>query len=351
MILARSFATARPLDGETRHPAARTDVIHFRHFLNTDPPYLESIWNQQAPLRGRLQQINGHLIEQLILSKPYFDSRGLIFAFRGPPMDDVLAPLEPLGFIHAGFAPAAGRNELDRTRGAIVQLQLVPGEFQQQVAEELVARAVEYLAQRGVKQICGGADFPHCPFYLGLYGGSELPGVLEKDRPFSEALERNGFSPAERILILQRTLADFRPIGGRDQIAIRRKYQINTVVDPTPQNWWECCIMGMAARERFSIYHKQQQTICGNVSFWDMQPLAGQFSSSARGMYALNVPEAFRRTGIATFLVGEALRYCMQQGVELVEAQTGEHETAAVGTFTKLGFSRVDAGRVYRRDL
>jgi hypothetical protein len=41
----------------------------------------------------------------------------------------------------------------------------------------------------------------------------------------------------------------------------------------------------------------------------------------------------------------------MQQGVELVEAQTGEHETAAVGTFTKLGFSQVDAGRVYRRDL
>ena len=172
---------------------------------------------------------------------------------------------------------------------------------------------------------------------MGLYGGSEVPGVLEHDTNFTTACLNNHFAQQDRIIIWQRSLKTFRPIGGRDQMAIRRKYRINTVADITPQTWWTNCTLGIAQRERLSIFNKVDQTVCGDVSLWDMAPMHGG-ASRARGIYGLNVSEQLRRSGIATFLLGEALKQAMQDGIEHVEAQTRESESGVGKVFKKLGF-------------
>ena len=132
-------------------------------------------------------------------------------------------------------------------------------------------------------------------------------------------------------------------------MSLRRRYQINAVADPLETSWWESCTLGMAERDRFSVYDKANQNVCGSVQFWDMQPLASGYGYKARGMRDLNVPEELRRGGIATFLVGEALRHLMQQGVGLVEAQTRESDQPAIGVFRKLGFEVVGQGLLMSR--
>lgn len=171
-----------------------------------------------------------------------------------------------------------------------------------------------------------------------------MPGFLEEDTIAVESLKRLGFQQDDKIVVMERKLAGFRTIVDREQMALRRQYQINAVADPLEKSWWESCTLGMAERDRFSVYHKSKQNVCGGVAFWDMQPLANHWGVLARGMYGLNVPEGLRRSGIGTFLVGESLRHLMQQGIGVVEAQTWESDTAAIGVFQKLGFEQVSFG-------
>ena len=279
------------------------------------------------------------MLDHHVFSKPYFDAAGLIVA-----VEDINGIATPLGFVHAGFSAQQDLSDIDKQVGVISQLKVVPGERENEIADELLRLGCEYLCANGAKRIHAGTKFPFSPFYMGLYGGSQLPGFLEDDTVAIESLRRSGFTQDDKIVVMERALTGFRTIVDREQMALRRQYQINAIADPLEKSWWESCTLGMAERDRFSVYHKKSQTVCGGVAFWDMQPLANHWGVLARGMYGLNVPEKLRRSGIGTFLVGESLRHLMQQGIGIVEAQTWESDSAALGVFRKLGFEQVSVG-------
>ena len=307
-------------------------MILYRHFINTDPPLIVNVWNQQQSLSGQISKLTATLCEKHLFSKPYFDPAGLILAFKQ--VDD---RVEIAGFVHAGFSKNSTGSDIDQSQGIISTLKVLDGPETTEVAAGLIQKACEYLTGNGAATVHAGSCFPHAPFYMGLYGGSEVPGVLEHDTNFVTACLNNQFSQHDRIIVWQRSLKTFRPVGGRDQLAIRRKYRINTVTDITPQTWWANCTLGISQRERLSIFNKVDQTVCGDVSLWDMAPMHGDVAR-ARGIYGLNISEQLRRSGIATFLLGEALKQAMQDGIELVEAQTRESESGVGKVFRKLGF-------------
>ena len=266
-------------------------------------------------------------------------------AFEGDGPDE-----KAVGFAHAGFSKNVDGSDLDYSKGVLSALKVVDCGRSSEISAGLLERACQYLKRKGATKAFAGSCFPDAPFFLGLYGGSATPGVLENDTNFLQALTDGGFQSTDRIIVWQRSLQGFRPIGGREQISIRRKFQVNTVIDPAPQNWWENCIYGMARRERFSIFNKKDQIVCGNITFWDMKPMF-LGNVRARGAYGLNVPPEFRRSGIATFLLWDALKRLMQDGIELVEAQTRESETAAGGVFEKNGFEKCYFGTLMSIDL
>ncbi len=314
-------------------------MIQYRSFLNTDPPLIERIWRQQKPIRGQVESVTQLNLDHLILSKPYFESAGLILA-----IDESGDQPLPLGFVHAGFAPTEDLSDIDTKIGIICQLKIVPGNDTEIIASELLKRACEYLKSRGAAQVHAGSHFPFAPFYLGLYGGSQIPGILVEDAEALKAMLDFGFVENDRIVVFERQLIGFKTVADRKQISLRRQYQINAISDPLEKSWWESCTRGMTERDRFSVYHKKDQNVCGSVSFWDVQPLANRWGSLARGMYDLVIPEENRGLGLATFLVGESLRHLMQQGVGIVEAQTWASDLAAIGVFKKLGFDEVSQG-------
>lgn len=320
-------------------------MLQFRSFLNTDPPHIVDIWQQQSPMLGQIDVITTSQCENNIFAKPYFDPAGLILAF-----DTEGDQLKPVGFVHAGFSKNNNGNDLDYSEGIVSMLKVVDGPHAKKAADELLRLACVYLKSKGSKMVHAGNHFPHAPFYQGLYGGSTIPGVVEADVNFLKAAVDAGFVRSDRIVVSQRMLSSFRPIGGREQMAIRRKYQVNLVNDPVPKNWWENCIYGVLRRERFSIFNKRDQVVCGDISFWDMKSMYAN-GSRTRGAYDLNVPAEFRRSGIATFLLGESLKSLMQEGIELVEAQTLESDSAARGAFEKVGFEKKYHGVLLSKEI
>jgi GNAT superfamily N-acetyltransferase len=316
-------------------------VYHFRSFRNTDPPRLAEIWRDQPPQRGLAQPVTSGILEQLVFSKPYFDPAGLIVA-----LDDNV----PIGFAHAGFGPNDEQTAISTDLGTTYQLMLRGEHRNAALAGELLERCEVYLRERGTKVIYAGGIRPLNAFYLGLYGGSELPGILAGDALFHETCRRAGYREVDRVVVLQLELARFRPPVARSLRLLRREMSCQEMQSPSPRGWWEACTTGAFERIRFFVTPPGGGEPVAEVWFWDVEPLSSSWGASTAGMFDLNVPTDRRRKGLATFLLCETFDRLRTRGVLLVEGQTMQHNTPALALYQKLGFRKVDEGVVYRKD-
>lgn len=287
-----------------------------------------------------MQPISASLLEQLVFAKPYFDPAGLIVATA----DNV-----PVGFVHAGFGP----NELETTTstdvGTTYQMMLQAEHRGGALADELLARAEAYLRERGAKVLYAGGIRPLNGYYLGLYGGSELPGVLRSDPTLGPACLRNGYRDIDRVYVVQLELSAFRPPVSRELRQIRRETLYQEEYNPPPATWWEACTTGTFERIRFSVAKSGSDRSLAEVWFWDIEPLSSCWGLPTAGMFDLYVDPARRRTGLATYLLSEAFERLRQRGVVLIEAQTMQNNVPALALYDKLGFNQVDQGVVYRK--
>jgi len=316
-------------------------VYTFRTFRNTDPPRLAEIWRDQPPQRGLSQPVTPGILEQFVFSKPYFDPHGLIV---------VLSDDKPIGFAHAGFGPNEEQNALSTDIGTTYQLMLRADRRNAALAKELLARSESYLRNRGAKVIYAGGIRPLNAFYLGLYGGSELPGILVGDHLFNEACRDSGYRAIDRVEVMLLELGNFRPPIARNLRQLRREMIAHETQAPPPRNWWEACTTGVFDRIRFSLRRPGSNDTAADVWFWDVEPLSTSWGAPAAGMFDLEVPGQQRRKGLATYLLAEAFDRLLTRGVRLVEAQTMQHNSAALKLYEKLGFKKVDEGIVYRKD-
>ncbi len=313
-------------------------TIRYRELRNTDVAQLAEIWRGQPPQRGLMQPMSVAILERFVLSKPIFDRRGLIVAVEGDAI---------VGFAHAGFGPTADQASLTTAQGATA-LVLLRAETELAVAGELVGRAEDYLRTLGARTLHGGGSLLLAPFYFGLYGGSELSGVLESDERQQAIFGDSGYRAGVRSLVLQRDLADFRPPIDRQQIQIRRQTAVEMFADPPTTTWWEACVFEPFDRTR-AVLVDRGGSVLAAVNFWNMETMAGTWGVQAAGMAGLEVTATRRRQGLATYLLGEALRQLHAQGVSMVEVHVEETNAAARVLFERLGFRQVDAATLYRK--
>ena len=281
------------------------------------------------------------LLEHAVFSKMHFDRHGLIVATR----DDV-----PVGFVHAGFGPNDEGQELDTSLGTTHMMMLRAGEEDNSLADDLLAASEEYLREQGAMVIYAGGIKPLNSFYLGLYGGSEIPGVLQSNTLLSEACSRADYTQSAQVSILQCDLVRFRPPVSRKVRQLRRPTQVREMVDPIAANWWEACVWGSQQRDHFHLIEKATDRVIASTSFWDVQPLSACWGVCTAGMCDLYVDPEWRRRGCGTYLLGEAFRLLRRRGVGTVEAQTMSTNDAALAFYKQLGFIEVDHGLVFRKN-
>jgi len=314
-------------------------VIEFRCFRNDDPPRLADVWRSAELGPSAMQPMTSALLETGVFSKPYFDREGLVVA-----MDDGRA----VGFAHAAFGPTADRVGIDTSSGTTLLVAVVPHAAQDAIGDGLLARCEEYLRRRGATTLYGGGSAAMRSFYLGLYGGSDLPGILDSSPVMQGVFRRAGYAEAERIAVLRRHLAGFRPPVNRLHVAIRRNTVLRVIDEPTRRNWWEAATTTGIALRRYELRNTAGELL-GTASVWDMQPLAASWGVVAAGLLHVGVEGQRRRQGLANYLVGEALHDLAQEGVAIVETHVADANTAAMKLFEKLGFAASERGTVFRK--
>lgn len=314
-------------------------MIEYRCFRNDDPPRLADAWRAADLGPSGLQPMTSAWLEDAVFSKPYFDRQGLIVAVEDGRV---------LGFAHAGFGPNPDRSALDHATGTTMLVVVAPHEDRAAIGAGLLARTEDYLRHRGANTILGGGTPDVGGFYLGLYGGSDLPGILASSPGMQDVFRRAGYAEAERIGVLRRSLAGFRPPVNRLQLAIRRSTTLRVIDEPARRTWWEAATTTGVALRRYELWN-DSQSLLGSASFWDMQPLSSAWGVPAWGLLRVDVEGGRRREGLANYMVAEALHDLAQEGVAVAETQVAESNDAAARLFAKLGFEPHDSGVVFRR--
>ena len=322
-------------------------MIELHSFLNDDSPQIAAVWNSQPPLRGRIEKLTTTILEQYILSKPYFDPRGLILASESG---------RPTGFIHVGFAPGQSHGELVQQAGMISLLMVSSQDNAESVASSLLAAGEKVLRERGAQELLGGGSGVHAPFYLGLYGGCQLPGVLAGDAVMRNTLQAAGYEKHREYTIWQRTLATFRPPVDRELMQLRRQYRLRPLDDDSLLNWSDACAYSWTDPRQFGIDSLVNGTRLATLSFWNVEPLATGWGQRTMGLAEVALVENAdvgdkSSDNLLTCFLAEAMRQFQAEGTQLVEVQVAESETALAATCKKLGFQPVDRGIQYRKPV
>ena len=317
-------------------------MLSYRTFRNTDPPVLTAIWRSRAGQTELRQPISVDLLEQLVFGKTYFDYRGLILAFDEG---------RPVGFAHAAFGPNEKRDRISTETGVTCMVLVRPDCEEAEVAGGLLDQCEAYLRGRGAKVLYGGAIEPLNPFYLGLYGGSKQPGVLDSDAVCRDLYQSHGYEEIERTLIFRRDLVAFHPPIDRRQMQYRRQMVVGVKVDPPARSWWEACTTGDFDLTRFEVAPRGGGAPLASATVRGMDLTAASGHARGAGLLDVHVAPSRRRQGLATFLLGESFRQLSQQGFGVVEAHATCRNLPGLALLRKLGLGQVRQGIVFRKSV
>lgn len=303
---------------------------------------LAAIWRSRREQAGLVQPVSPELLEQYVFAKLYFDYEGLILACQ----EDG----QPVGFAHAGFGPTADENGVSTEAGTTCMILARHDCPEAEVAAGLLERSETYLRGRGAKVYYGGGIRPLHAFYFGLYGGSEMPGILETDRVAQQAYLGRGYEEIDRTLVMQLDLSTFEGSVDRQQMQIRRQMVVEVAIDPPSRNWWEACILGEFDLTRFSLVPRGGGQPVATAIFRTMELTPTSCPGRTVGLIELVVAESYRRRGLAIFLLTEAFRQFIRQGIGIVKAQAMQHNVAGLGMYRKLKFQQTGQGSVFRKE-
>jgi len=286
-----------------------------------------------------MQPMTTSILEAGVLSKPYFDRDGLIVAVDAGRV---------VGFAHAGFGPTADRAAIDTSSGSTLLVVVVPHAEEKEIGDELLRRSEAYLRERGATRLIGGGNGHFRGFYLGLYGGSDLPGILDSSPAMQQVFLRAGYRNCERITVLRRSLDGFRVPVNRLHMAIRRTTVMHVIDEPERRSWWEAATTTGVALRRYELRNKTGELL-GSSTFWDMQPLSQAWGVVAAGLLHVDIEGPRRRQGLAQYLVAEAMHDLAEEGVAMVEAHTTDANVPAASLLHKLGFSQAEQGTIFEK--
>jgi ribosomal protein S18 acetylase RimI-like enzyme len=314
-------------------------VITYRTFRNWDPPTLVELWNASVASRGAARTIEVQDLDRLVFSKPYFDPKGIILAEGSS---------RAVGFVHAGFGASDDSGQLNRSFGVIAMLVVRPDERRRGVGRELVRRAEEYLRAGGSTVIYAGSMHPLDPFYLGLYGGSELPGILKSDVAANQLFQSLGYKPVDECLVMQRDLTGPLAITDPKAKAWSRQATFEVVPQAAPPDWWTACRYAALEFSDFVVRINATGQIGARARGWEMYPAQKSWGVEAVGIVDVLVEPEFRKQGLGTFLMIQILRHFRENGLKMAEVQTMARNTLACRLFQRIGFREIDRGIIYR---
>ena len=315
-------------------------LLEIRSFRNPDPPHILRLWEECKLGRGAAKGLTCDAFEFVVFGQPYFDPRGLMVAESDGRV---------VGFVHAGFGVNEGESGLARENGVICAVMVHPDFRRQGIGRKLIAAAEEYLNQAGATNIVAGQSRQRDGFYLGIYGGSELPGFLESDSNAAPFLTATGYQPLERRLVFQKDIKTKQEPFDSRLAPIRRSMQLVVTDKPERLTWWWVARCGRFDTFRFLLVPKNTPQPVAEVTCFGLDLYIRSWQQRCVGLTDLKVGEPGRRKCYAKALLLESFRRLREEMVTRVEVHTPETNIAAVSLFKALRFELVDTGVVYQK--
>jgi ribosomal protein S18 acetylase RimI-like enzyme len=315
-------------------------VIHYRGFRNTDPPGLMEVWNDAFPQRGAVRLRTSSPLERHVFAKLYFDPAGLLIAEEAG---------QCVGFAHAGFGADPRAAALSAEAGTTCLLGVRATHRRRGIGTELLRRSEAYLRQRGAVKLHAGAMPPLNPFYLGVYGGSELPGILASDSLADPFLARNGYRVSRTVHVLQRRLTQALKVVDPRFATLRPRYDLGEDPRARLATWWSECVFGLVEPLEFYLADKSTGERVARALVWEMEGFNYRWGHPSVGLTDFAVRPELRRKGLGKFFASLLLRRIQEQYYEIVEVQVPEGDAPARGLLRGLGFEQVDTGRLFER--
>ena len=316
-------------------------VIEYRTFRNGDPPHIADTWARATLGPWTMFPLTSALLEDRVFSRTYFDPQGLFVATEDGKI---------VGFAHAARGLDSSGSGLSLTEGTTLLVIVEPHQDREGIADELLRRCERFLIDRGVSVLFGGGDASRRCFYFGLYGGADLPGILDSLPDMKNLFLRAGYSESKRISILSRSIIGYRPKVDRLQIAIKRKTQLKSFDMPAFRTWWEAASLSGIGLRRYELFNASAELL-GACTIWDMQPYSSSRATAVAGLLSVDIMGTRRREGLAYYLVAWAMHDLAAQGVAQIETQSPCCNAAAMHLFEKLGFIELERGTVFRKEI
>ena len=315
-------------------------MVQYRSFRNTDPPHIVAIWNECFTSRGIARLRHSNVLERHVFAKPYFDPNGLIVAQEDGP---------PVGFAHAGFGPNPRETALSCQQGATCVLAVRPSHQGKGIGSELLRRSEAYLRERGARELFAGPMKPLAAFYLGIWGGSDLSGILASEKTAAPFLERRGYRPWETTLVFQRVLDKPLTVADGRFAALRRRFSVRVAPRLPLGTWWQECVLGLIEPVEFRLEDQTSGKVAARAVAWEMEPFSWTWNVPAVGLLDIQVREELRRQGLGKFLMTQTLRYLQDQYFGVAEIHALESNHPVIQLCRGVGFEQVDVGRSFRK--
>lgn len=309
-------------------------MIVFRHFRNADPPSLAALWNIQPSVPGRVRPISSQTLERFVLAKPHFNPHGAWLALRDGNV---------CGFLHA-----ARGAPTDLERGSISLLIVAPDENDSAVPEELIARGVDFLWSQGVKHVQAGCLDPVDPFYFGLYNVG-APGLGHADSHQIQWFLDSGFEPTGSIAILQNELLSIRAPVDREQMQLKRSYDVRIEYDWPSQSTWEAVTSGAHERIRFQAFLKGTDRAAAQFILVDMNAISGRFGSRQYFVQSIHMDPKSAPIGLMSFLIAESIRQLQAYGISNIYTHSTTPEEGEI--WLRMGFVPCGESQLLSRPL
>lgn len=255
---------------------------------------------------------------------------------------------ELIGFCHAGFGPNDERTELSNEMGVTCVVATDPQRPVPGLPRQLLDASEKYLRDHEAKILYGGQVAPLTPFYLGMYGGSELPGILDGDVESLKLYREAGYDEVDRVVVMQIELPA-PSLVDRKQLLVKRRFRVERVESVGTPTWWDVCTAPYHDEVYFQVFANNGGPALGTVRCWLIEPLTHTWMNVTVGLTDVWIDANQRRQGLGTFLIVDALRQLASNGIQRAEVQMMQRNVAAIGLYQKLGFRVVEHGVVFRK--
>jgi hypothetical protein len=318
-------------------------VWTIRSFLNTDTPSLAKLWHEHHAAYNSRSECSISVWDQCILSKPFFESRGLALAFDENGM--------PVGMIHFGFASNPDGSRSSVTQSIIHQICVAPHPDEDAIAKQLLDHAIADLRSRDATSCTALGSTINNAFYLGAAAGDNLMGVMSKDSRTHQWLTQSGFVPKTPTESLELDLNAFRPPMDRNQISIRRTCTVGRLLDEDTHIWWLSSVLGHCEQIRFNLVLRTPPKVENEIMYWFPDPTILGVDSSAVRLWLPAIPADEQARERFVYLMAESLRQLQQERRRLVRTITTPQDQPSITLLERLGFRSSEHGMVFSREL